>query len=373
MAITRLDNIRPETLRWAYQRAGFNEEDAIAAFPALEEWLSGAKKPTVSQLEKFAAKFHVPFGYLLLQETPEEKIPFPMFRGRVGRFERFNLNVYDTVMNMRKRQDWLEDYLVENELDTCRLVGMTQLDIPVGETVACLRQELQLEPRWAFGLASVDVAVSLLTQRLEEAGVFLAYNGVVGNNTHRKLEVDECRGFALASSVAPYIFVNSMDSKTAQMFTLIHETAHLMLGVSAGHAGEETVSDDRVEIYCDRVAAEFLVPAAVLREIWDGNIQKMTRRFKVSEIVVARRAHDLGLLTNEAYRAFWLEYSQRPETGKKEGKGGDFYLTSVKRVGRLFAIHVRNAVNSRQLDYMEAYRLTGLYGKTYEHFMMNNI
>ena len=346
--------------------------------------MSGAKKPTVSQLEKFAAKFHVPFGYLLLQEIPEEKIPFPMFRGRAGRFERFNLNVYDTVMNMRKRQDWLEDYLVENELDTCRLVGMTQLDIPVGETVACLRQELQLEPRWAFGLASVDVAVSLLTQRLEEAvslltqrleeaGVFLAYNGVVGNNTHRKLEVDECRGFALANSVAPYIFVNSMDSKTAQMFTLIHETAHLMLGVSAGHAGEETVSDDRVEIYCDRVAAEFLLPAAELREIWDGNIRKVARRFKVSEIVVARRAHDLGLLTNEAYRAFCLEYSQRPVMAKKKGQRGDFYLTSVKRVGRLFAIHVRNAVNSRQLDYMEAYRLTGLYGKTYEHFMMNNI
>lgn len=58
---------------------------------------------------------------------------------------------------------------------------------------------------------------------------------------------------------------------------------------------------------------------------------------------------------------------------KKEHEGGSFYLTSVKRVGRIFAIHVRNAVNNRQLSYTEAYRLTGLYGKTYQNFMTNNI
>ena len=58
---------------------------------------------------------------------------------------------------------------------------------------------------------------------------------------------------------------------------------------------------------------------------------------------------------------------------KKKNSGGTFYFTSVKRVGRLFAIHVRNAVNSRQLSYTDAYRLTGLYGNTYQHFMTNNI
>ena len=372
MAVTRLENIRPDILRWAFQRAGFNEEDAVAAFPALEEWLYGEKSPTVSQLEKFAAKFYVPFGYLFLQQMPEERLPFPMFRGRAGRMEHFDLNVYDTVMGVRSRQDWLEEYLVENEIETCSLVHSLQLGTPVGEAVDYLRRELHLEPRWALGLATVEVAVGVLTQQLEEAGVFLAYNGVVGNNTHRKLAVDECRGFALVSEVAPYIFVNSADSKTAQMFTLVHETVHLMLGVSAGHAGEEVNHDDRVEAYCDRVAAEFLVPAAVLREMWNENIKSIARRFKVSELVVARRGHDLGLLSDEAYRAFWQEYRQRPMAHKNRD-GGDFYRTSVRRVGRLFAIHVRNAVNSRQLDYTEAYRLTGLYGKTYEHFMTNNI
>ena len=68
-----------------------------------------------------------------------------------------------------------------------------------------------------------------------------------------------------------------------------------------------------------------------------------------------------------------MEYSHRPIVEKKKGGGGDFYLSSVKRVGKLFAIHVRNAVNSRQLEYTEAYRLTGLSGNTYQHFMTHNI
>ena len=372
MAITRVNNIRPEMLRWAIQRAGSDEEKAVKAVPALAGWLSGEKKPTVIQLQQFADRFHVPFGYLFLREMPKEKIPIPMFRGEAAQSEHFDLNVYDTIMSVRSRQNWLEEYLEENDIDTCRLVDTVNLKTPVAETVSLLRDVLRLEPRWAFSLAGAEAAVSMLTKQMEDAGVFLAYNGVVGNNTHRPLMVSECRGFALASKVAPYIFVNSADSKSAQLFTLIHEAAHLMLGVSAGHAGEETVSHDAVEVYCDKVAAEFLVPAIELRNVWSGDIKYVSRRFKVSEIVVARRAHDLGMLSDKDYRAFWQEYRKRP-IAKKEGSGGDFYLTSVKRVGRLFAIHVRNAVNSRQLSYTEAYSLTGLHGNTYQHFMTNNI
>ena len=121
------------------------------------------------------------------------------------------------------------------------------------------------------------------------------------------------------------------------------------------------------------LAAEFLVPASLLHALWKNDIKQLSRLFKVSEIVIARRAHDLHLLSDEGYRAFWLEYSNRPVKDKKQSSGGNFYLTSVKRVGRLFAIHVRNAVNNRQMSYTEAYRLTGLHGNTYQHFMTHNI
>ena len=372
MAVERL-NVQPEMLRWVIQRAGLSTEKAIEAFPLLNSWLSQEKQPTLSQLKNFSAKFYVPFGYLFMDNLPIESIPFPMFRGEAGQQNHFNLNVYDTVMNVQARQEWLEEYLNENEIDTCKFVGSISTNTSISEAVRRLRLILELESRWAFSLSTPDAAVSLLGQKLENAGVFLVYNGVVGNNTHRKLKVSECRGFALVNEKAPYIFVNSADSKSAQLFTLIHEAAHLMLGVSAGHAGSEGFHHEATERYCDMVAAEFLVPVSVLREIWNNDTKSASRRFKASELVIARRAHDLGLMSDTDYTAFWTIYSQRQIAAKKNSSGGSFYMTSVKRVGRSFAIHVRNAVNNRQLSYTEAYRLTGLYGKTYDNFMTNNI
>lgn len=373
MPATYIDTIKPDMLRWAFGRAGVSEEEAVSLFPQLAQWLSGEKLPTLRLLKQFAEKFFVPFGYLFLEHEPEERLPFPMFRGSLGQHDHFNLNVYDTVLSVMRKQEWLEDYLIENEIDTCKFVGISNIDNPVHTTVALLHQHLELESRWAFSLANTETAVNTLSQKLEDKGVFLAYNGVVGNNNHRKIDVNECRGFALVNNVAPYIFINSTDSKTAQLFTLIHEAAHIMLGTSAGHAGSEVLNgDERTERYCDLVAAEFLVPASELRQIWVGDTKSASHRFKVSELVIARRAHDLGLMSNEQYQAFWAMYSQRTPPQKK-GSGGDFYLTSVKRVGRTFAVHVKNAVNSNQLSYTEAYRLTGLYGNTYQRFMNEKI
>ena len=373
MAVVRLDNIRPEMLRWAYERAGFNEESAKEAFPKLVDWLSGVKLPTMAQLQKFASKFHAPFGYLFLNDVPQENIPIPMFRGDANLTGHFDLDVYDTVLSIQHRQDWLQEYLTDNEIETCKLVGCVNLQTPIGETASILRQTLNLDLRWAFSISDYAPAVNLLTQYIEDAGVFVVFNGVVGNNPYRPLEVNECRGFALVNNVAPFIFVNSRDSKSAQMFTLIHEAVHIMLGVSAGHAGETSISHDLTEQYCDKVAAEFLVPANVIREIWNNDIKSLSRRFKVSELVIARRAHDIGLLNDRDYRTFWLNYSNRPVPQQKKKPGGDFYRTSTKRVGKTFAIHVRNAVQTRQLSYTDAYRLTGLYGNTYQHFMANNV
>ncbi len=376
MATVDRIKISADRYTWAIQRAGLTVDDYKKSHPnvALSNWMGGEKEPTIKQLENFAKSVNVPFGYLFLETTPKETIPFPVFRGEAGSNDHFDLNVYDTVNTVQQRQDWLEDYLIENEIDYCPFIGTVTIQTPVAEAVKKLRKALKLEPTWAFPLTSTEAAVNKVTEMLENTGVFVAYNGIVGNNTHRRIEVTECRGFALVNKVAPYIFVNSADAHTAQLFTLIHETAHLMLGISAGHAEPEDTSTHNVqENYCDEVAAEFLIPAQELETIWNGNIKNAAKQFCVSEIAVARRAHHLGLLNDEDYRSFYIEYSHRPINQKKGSSGGSFYRTSVKRVGRLFAIHVRNAVGSNQLSYTEAYRLTGLYGKTYTQFMKNNI
>lgn len=364
-----------ERYLWAIQRAGMSLEDYENKHPktVVSQWISGEKQPTIKQLEDFAKSVNVPFGYLFLPSVPSEAIPIPMFRGKGIDAQKFDLNIYDTVMQIAGRQDWLEEYLVENEIETCTFVSSMSAKNSIQEVVAQLRFILKLDERWAFSLRDANEAVNLLGALIEEQGVFVVYNGVVGNNGHRPISVQDCRGFALVSKWAPYIFVNNSDSKSAQLFTLIHELTHILIGVSAGFGGEHDFEHDYTERFCDQVAAEFLVPSNLLREVWnDDGIASAAKKFKVSELVVARRAHDLGIISSEEYRRFYLAYQQRG-ISKKKASSGDFYKTSVKRVGRLFAIHVRNAVNTNQLSYIEAYRLTGLHGKTFDQFMTNNV
>lgn len=111
-------NINNEMLTWAIARAGYNLHDFFLKLPNVAEWIEGTKKPTVKQLESFSKKVHLPFGYLFLQKPPIEKIPIPYFRTNVDKSEKVGVNVYDTIQLMLQRQDWLREYLKDNEFET---------------------------------------------------------------------------------------------------------------------------------------------------------------------------------------------------------------------------------------------------------------
>lgn len=363
--------IPKEMYLWAIDRAGYKADEFLQTHPTIALYVEDEKKPTVKQLEDFANMVHVPMAYLLLPSPPVETSPIPMFRGKAGE-GKFDLNVYQTVLDVQGRQEWLSDYLTENELDECPFVGKYNIHFPINEMAGIIRQHLNLGIDWMINFKRPEAAINHFVERMEVVGICVFFNGIVGNNTHRPIDVEECRGFALAGETnAPMIFVNNSDSKTAQMFTLAHEFTHILVGVSAGYAGVDGDYHDHVEDYCDKVAAEFLVPSVLLKNNWT-NINDCAKMFNVSPLVVARRAHDLGLISNEEYRLFFLQYRANAKI-KKKTSGGAFYQTATKRIGRLFAIHIYNAVRSKQISYTEAYRLTGLYGKTFDKFMATSI
>jgi Zn-dependent peptidase ImmA (M78 family) len=367
-------NIKPGIITWAIQRAGYELQDFAAKFPSVKDWLEDRKRPTVKQLEKFSHRVHLPFGYLFLAEPPIERLPIPFFRtNQRGRAtQNVSVNVYDTIMLMQQRQGWLREYLKDNGYESLAFVGKYSNNQTVAEIVADIRRVLGLQNEWASSFQKLETAVDHLTHKIEDAGIIVVFNGVVENNTSRPIKVDECRGFVLVDEIVPFMFVNNADGKGAQLFTIVHELAHIWTGHSAGFDFRQLLpANDPTEILCDKVAAEFLVPEVSFRRIWNErpDIAYVAKHFKVSQIVIARRALDLGKISKTSFFNFYNNYINQLQYKKEsQASGGDFYATTKKRLSLAFAARINQAVKSDQLLYRDAYKLTSLKGDTYKKF-----
>jgi Zn-dependent peptidase ImmA (M78 family) len=370
--------VSPEILRWARDRAGKDVEELQAKFPRILEWETEEVRPTLKQLEKYAKATYTPFGYFFLQAPPEEKLPIPHFRTQTaGAPERPSPDLLETVQTMQRRQDWLREALVQDGEPPIPFIGAARPDEPIETVATRMRAALGLAQVWAQALPSWTAALQTLRDAMDAAGVIVVTNGVVGNNTRRKLDPREFRGFVLVDEYAPLVFVNGADAKAAQMFTLAHEYAHLWFGQSAAFDLRELQpASDRIEIACNAVAAEFLVAEAELRAQWDRAqaqarpFDYLARHFKVSAIVAARRALDLALIARRTFFDFYRDHlAEAQRRAENAAGGGDFYLNQNVRLGRRFAVAVIHAVQEGRLTYREAYTLTGLWGQTFDKYV----
>ncbi len=371
--------VSPEVLCWARERAGFSLADLEGRFPRLAEWESASIQPTMRQLQDFATKTRAPYGFLFLPEPPTLRLPFADFRTvESQRSEGFSPELMDTVHLMRRRQAWFREERLEAKASPVGVVGAASLsDAP--EAIGLeMRRMLGLVDGWARWVPNWTAAVGELRRTIESLGVMAVINGVVGNNAHRKLDVNEFRGFALSDPHAPLIFVNGADAKSAQMFTLAHELTHLWLGdAGEGLSGFKGLQPDNgaVERFCNRAAAEFLVPAAEMQAAWRGvdggeaPLEYLARHFKVSPVVIGRRAVDLDLMGRNEFLSFYHDYTQREHRKRQTGKNrGNFYNNQDNRVGRLFASHLIRAAKEGRIGFKEAYELTGLHAGTFQRY-----
>ena len=370
-------NIKPDLIRWACERFGADATALAARFPRLESWKAGDVQPTMNQLENLAKATLTPLGYFFLPEPPVETLPVPDFRTVKDRApNRASAVLLETIYAMQRRQEWLHDYLVEAEEDPLPFIGSVTLATSPAVAAAGIREALGIVDGWAEQHATWTEALLGLRRAAETAGILVVINGVFGNNVHQKLNPDEFRGFVLSDPYAPLVFINGADAKSAQMFTLAHELAHLWLGKGGiFNLIDLEPSTDEVERFCNHVAAEVLIPSQELRACWPVEsgkaepFQALARRFKVSPLVAARRALDADLITRTRFFAFLKEY-QDDERRKAARKlpGGNFYKTQEVRVGRRFGLAVVRAAREGRLLYRDAYRLTGLAGKTFDQY-----
>jgi transcriptional regulator with XRE-family HTH domain/Zn-dependent peptidase ImmA (M78 family) len=314
-------DVKPNLILWACERAR-RSIDSLAqqqSFRKLSAWVSGEASPTLRQLEHFAKATHTPLGYFFLPQPPKESVPIPDLRTIGNEHIGYpSPDLLDTMYICQQRQEWYQDFARSMGEIPLPFVGSFTLQSDVVEVSRSISKALGFDVEERRSMPTWTEALRRFISQADSVGIMVMVSGIVGSNTHRSLDPQEFRGFALADPLAPLVFINGKDTKAAQMFTDIYR-------------GD--------------------VP---LRE----ELDHLARWFKVNTLVILRRLHDAGKLSSEElWRAYEQELKRLQSLSRKSG--GNFYLTLPARVSKRFARALVISTLEGQTLHRDAFRLLG--------------
>jgi Zn-dependent peptidase ImmA (M78 family)/DNA-binding XRE family transcriptional regulator len=365
--------ISGEVFRWARERVGFSDENLAQSMHIKPEiisaWETGREYPNFSQAQKLANILSVPLGYLFLSHPPEIILSIADFRTFPGKpHQAISPNLQDLLDDSLRKRDWYSEWRKSENLPPFDFVGKYTLLSNPEQIVQDMRTVLEITSSFTANIKSWDEHLRNFVFRVESAGILVLQSGIVGNNTHRKLSLEEFRGFTLADKFAPLIFLNAQDSIAARVFTLAHELTHIWTGTS-GISNSEIVpgfeEHQQVENFCNLIAANFLVPNDIFIDHWNksrsiiDNIQYLANFFRVSSQVILRRSFELGIIQIEEYFQIYQEIIKSIKPRSKND-GGNFYNSFFCRNSRRFTKTVVNALTSGKLSYHEAARFLNI-------------
>jgi Zn-dependent peptidase ImmA (M78 family)/transcriptional regulator with XRE-family HTH domain len=309
----------PALITWARDTAGFSIAEAAERLDIEEarltawEDVASDHAPSIPQLRKLAALFKRPLAVFYLSEAPTR---FEVMRD-LRRLPGTGARRYSPALQMEiraanERRELALDLATDLEQEIPNFT-LTAVDTEDPEQVGTrIRASLgitgQLQANWRDndGRAGFNAWRS----RIEDAGV------LVFQATH--FPTEEASGLAIAADYLPVIAVNRADALTRRTFSLLHELAHLMIRVSgvSDLKTDETrpPEDQRVEVFCNQVAAAALIPRDALladpRVVtqgsrstnWsDAEVSDLARQFNVSREALLRRLLTLDRTTSEFY------------------------------------------------------------------------
>lgn len=369
--------ISPETLVWATERGGYTTDNLLDIFPKAIDWIKEESTPTVKQLENFAKKVHIPFGFLFLKQPPKEEIPITFYRSNGQIVGNPPLVIRDLVNSVKTKQEWLNGYLEENKYEELNFIGKLRdfKNINSTEAADLIRNYLNIHIDW-YKETNTSQVFRYWIDKLEKNRIFVISTGYVNNN-RRLVDVNICKGFTLIDKLCPFIYINTNNKGGGKIFTLIHELVHIFIGNSLGLSYEPIhPSSEPLEKFCDNVASELLVPQNQFIKLWKNtngdNVTKFTRLagvFHVSKLVIAKKALDNQLIEIADFWSFYNFYTNIPY---KQTGGGDYWNSKPYEVSRKFYNYVDAALSQNKILPSEAYKLTNMKGKTYDNFKLKS-
>lgn len=339
--------INPKVLRWARESTGQTVVDVAAALKkrpeVIENWESGQAAPTYVQLEKLAYQLYKrPLALFFFPEVPAESEPLRSFRTLpIDELEAFSPDTRLAIREGTAMQLALYELnegpnpVPRNIFRALHITAQTAVAQAVSKVRDYLNVPLSRQVAWR------DAADALKNWRthLQECGVFVFKRPLT--------QADIC-GFSLLDDEYPVIYLNNSSPHTRQIFSLFHEFGHVLLGANGvtkqdqSYIGRLDAEYQRIEVFCNRFAAEFLVPSEDFAAYHDGDfynelfVQELANRYCVSREVILRRALDRELVDSEYYENKAKEWARQAQRARKRKKGGNYYLNQVTYLGSKF-------------------------------------
>lgn len=344
-----------EILKWARESARISVENAAKNVSVSPEryltWEDGNDYPTIRQAQILAKSFRRPFSLFFLPEIPKDFQPLQDYRRSDS--EKLDTASLFIIRDVQEKQNWISELFEEIGEDKLPFVGKYSInDNP--ETVAKdILNTLKISPN-----NYQKTPINEWIDKAEAAGIFISR----ASSLHSRLVLDRdlIQGFAIADSFAPFVFVNSKNWNAPQLFTLVHELAHIWIAKS-GISNEIEIDFSEkpkskfhpVELFCNRVAANALMPTEIVThfgtDIFASNnlIFKRAKELGVSSFAFLVRALNLKLIDQSRYQILkqeaqekfedFLEREKIKKEKQKEANGGpDAYLLRLNKNSRQF-------------------------------------
>jgi Zn-dependent peptidase ImmA (M78 family) len=371
--------LAPSVLDWIDNVASFDGVDnrLISHF---YKWKNREAQPTYAQIETLSNKIHIPLGYFFLKTPPHENLPIFEFRTvNSTAAPKPSRDLIDTYYQMAAIQNWMRDYLLDQGNGRLSFIGSCKTEKKPEGIAASIRNIIGIAEDWYSQSQDIKASFDKLRELFERSGILILQNGVVGQNNYRKLRVEEFRAFTLIDEYVPLIFINNNDSPGGKLFSLLHEAVHIWLGLHSFFNEDSSLSFsiNPMEILCNAVAAELLVPNIFFIDEWNNThnpsvnnkITYVARHFKCGVITIARRALDNNYINKPQYETFVSDIITKTRNSNKNRGGGDYYNTAISRYGRRLILALDNSVKEGKTPYTEAFRLTGTNRATFANLV----
>lgn len=355
--------VTPNVLKWARESARMSLESAAAKISVskerLKEWEEGLSQPTIRQAQTLAKSYKRPFALFFLPEIPTDFQPLQDFRSKNAKM--LSTASIFIIREIQQKQAWISETNKENDEAKIPFVGKFSIkDNPVIVAEDILKT-LGIDPSNYESSNPIKEWID----KAEAKGIFISRTSFI--HSRLKLDSEELQGFAIADPYAPFVFINSEDWEAPQLFTLAHEIAHVWIA-ETGISNEielDLKSKERlhpVEIFCNEVAANALMPSQQIRNFDSTNFSsakevfKLSKNFGVSSFAFLVRTLKLNLISLDIYKKLrsdaeneyreFLKREEEKKAKKKDGekKGGPSpYLLRLNKNSRLFTQIVLDA------------------------------